>query len=71
MQRKTPSEDALTRYALENSHPVFLDREAVVLLGRRIVLANVMDEDKNTALLRHNSQRLARVLLRWYSRAQS
>ncbi|MCL1473696.1 gluconeogenesis factor YvcK family protein [Argonema antarcticum] len=71
MQRKTPSANALTRYALENSHPVFLDREAVVLLGRRIVLANVMDEDKNTALLRHNSQRLARVLLRWYSRAQS
>ncbi|MCL1464179.1 gluconeogenesis factor YvcK family protein [Argonema galeatum] len=71
MQRKTPSANALTRYAQENSHPVFLDREAVVLLGRRIVLANVMDEDKNTALLRHNSQRLARVLLRWYSRAQS
>ncbi len=71
MQRKVPSANALIRYAQENSHPVFLDREAVVLLGRRIVLANVMDEDKNTALLRHNSQRLARVLLRWYSRAQS
>ncbi|MFB2922106.1 MULTISPECIES: gluconeogenesis factor YvcK family protein [Aerosakkonema] len=71
VQRKSPSANALIRYAQENSYPVFLDREAVAELGRRIVLANVMDEDKNTALVRHNSQRLARVLLRWYSRAQS
>ena len=69
VQRKVPSANALIRYAQEDSHPVFLDREAVGQLGRRIVLANIMDEDKNTALVRHNSQRLARVLLRWYSRA--
>ncbi|HEY9850340.1 MAG TPA: gluconeogenesis factor YvcK family protein [Leptolyngbyaceae cyanobacterium] len=70
IQRKVPSANSLIRYAQEDSHPVFLDREAVGQLGRRIVLANVMDEDLNTALVRHNPKRLARVLLRWYSRAQ-
>ena len=70
VQRKVPSAKALIRYAQENSHPVFLDREAVGQLGRRIVMANIMDEDRNTALVRHNSQRLARILLRWYTRAQ-
>jgi hypothetical protein len=29
----------------------------------------VMDEDEETGLVRHNPQRLAGVLLRWYSRA--
>lgn len=71
VHRKVPSAKALIRYAQENSHPVFLDREAVGQLGRRIVLSNVMDEDTNTGLVRHNPQRLARVLLRWYARAQA
>jgi uncharacterized cofD-like protein len=70
-QRKVPSAKALIRYAQEQSHPVFLDREAVAQLGRRIVLANVMEEDLETGYVRHNPQQLARVLLRWYSRAQA
>ncbi|MBR8834960.1 MAG: YvcK family protein [Stigonema ocellatum SAG 48.90 = DSM 106950] len=65
VHKKSPSARALIRYAEQNSHPVFLDREAVSLLGRRIVLANVMHEDE-TGCVRHDSQRLARVLLRWY-----
>ncbi len=69
VHKKAPSERSLIRYAQENSHPVFLDRETVSKLGRRIVLANVMDEDEETGLVRHNPQRLAGVLLRWYSRA--
>lgn len=69
-QRKVPSAKALIRYAQEKSHPVFLDREAVAQLGRRIVLANVMEEDPETGYVRHNPHQLARVLLRWYSRAQ-
>jgi 2-phospho-L-lactate transferase/gluconeogenesis factor (CofD/UPF0052 family) len=68
VQRKSPSAQALIRYAQESSHPVPLDRDAVMRLGRRIVLANVMDEDEHTALVRHNSQRLAQVLFRWYTR---
>jgi uncharacterized cofD-like protein len=71
VQRKVPSAKALIRYAQENSYPVRLDREAVGQLGRRIVLSNVMDEDENTGLVRHNPQKLARVLLRWYGRAQT
>ncbi|HEY9656632.1 MAG TPA: hypothetical protein V6C50_14200, partial [Crinalium sp.] len=58
------------RYAQENSNPVPLDRDVVVRMGRRIVLANVMDEDEQTGLIRHDPQQLARVLLRWYSRVE-
>jgi uncharacterized cofD-like protein len=68
VHKKALSPQSLIRYAQENSHPVFLDREAVAQLGRRIILANVMDEDEETGLVRHNPQRLAGVLLRWYSR---
>jgi uncharacterized cofD-like protein len=71
VQRKVPSAKALIRYAQEDSHPVYLDREAVSLLGRRVVLSNIMYEDVETGLIRHDSARLARVLLRWYTRAQS
>lgn len=71
VQRKVPSAKALIRYAQEDSHPVYLDREAINLLGRRIVLSNIIYEDEKTGLVRHDSVRLARVLLRWYSRAQS
>ncbi len=70
VQRKSPSSKTLLRYAQENSYMVQLDRDAVTQLGRNIVLANIMDEDEYTGLVRHSSQRLARVLLRWYSRTQ-
>ena len=66
VHKKPPSPRALIRYAQQNSHPVFLDREAVSELGRRIVLANVMHEDE-TACVRHDSPKLARVLFRWYT----
>ncbi len=68
VQKRPPSEKSLMRYAQEHSHPVFLDREEVAQLRRRIILANVMDEDEQ-GLVRHNSQKLAGVLLRWYSSA--
>ncbi len=70
VQRKVPSAQALIRYGQEKSHPVFLDREVVAQLGRRIVLSNVMEEDEESGYVRHNPHQLARVLLRWYSRAQ-
>ncbi|NEO26459.1 MAG: YvcK family protein, partial [Kamptonema sp. SIO4C4] len=68
VHRRSPSAQALIRYAQENSHPVFLDREDVAKLGRRVVLANVMDEDRDTGYVRHNHQRLAKIILRWYGR---
>ena len=67
VHRRSPTAQSLIHYAKENSHPVFLDREDVTKLGRRIVLANVMDEDTEKNLVRHDSQRLAKVLMRWYS----
>ncbi|HEY9639570.1 MAG TPA: gluconeogenesis factor YvcK family protein [Coleofasciculaceae cyanobacterium] len=70
VQRTSPSAQSLIRYAQESSHPVFFDREAVMRLGRRAVVANVMDEDAVTGLVRHNPTRLARILLRWYTRTQ-
>jgi uncharacterized cofD-like protein len=69
VHRKTPSAQALIRYAQQNSHPVFLDREAVTQLGRRLVPANVLHEDE-TGFVRHDPRKLAKVLLKWYSGAQ-
>lgn len=67
VHKKSPSAAALIRYAQENSHPVYFDREAVIQSGSRIVIANIMDEDPMSHKVRHHSERLARVLLRWYS----
>lgn len=64
---KPPSPLSLQRYALENSHPVDLDRQEIAKLNRRIVMANVMEEDLSKGHVRHSSNQLARVLLRWYS----
>jgi uncharacterized cofD-like protein len=71
VHKKTPSAQALIRYAQENSHPVYVDREGIAQLGRRILVANVMYEDETTGLVRHDSERLARVLVRWFSRSQA
>lgn len=71
VQRKVPSAQAIIRYAQEGCNPVIFDREEVIKLGRRIVFTNVMDEEKNTGLVRHDSHRLASVLLRWYGKAQN
>jgi uncharacterized cofD-like protein len=71
VHRRVPSAQTLIKYAQVGSHPVFFDREATTKMGRRVVVANVMDEDEQTNWVRHNPERLARVLLRWYSRAHA
>lgn len=63
VNRKSPGERALIRYAQDNSYPVFVDREEVAKLGRKIIAANIIDQNIQTGYLRHNSQRLARVLV--------
>jgi uncharacterized cofD-like protein len=70
VQRNSPSAKALLRYSQENSHPVDFDPDDVIQLGRRVIRANVMIEDTDTGYVRHDSQRLARVLLRWYERTR-
>ncbi len=67
LQRSPPSNIALERYAEGQSHPVAFDREAILRLGRRIIAANVIDEESD-GLVRHNSQRLGRILMRWYQK---
>ena len=67
VHRKLPSPLSLERYALENSYPVDLDRQEIAELNRRIVMANVMEEDLEQGHVRHSPSQLARVLLRWYS----
>lgn len=66
VQRRPPSAEALIRYAREGSAPVFFDRHAILELGRRIVVANVMQEDAGR--VRHSSERLAGVVMRWLNR---
>jgi uncharacterized cofD-like protein len=70
VQKKPPSAAAIDHYAHEQSYPVPIDRQELLRLGCRVILANVMDEDPNTHVVRHSSNRLARVLLRWYSRVE-
>lgn len=70
VQKKPPSAAAINHYAQEQSYPVPIDRQELLRLGCRIILAKVMDEDPKTHVVRHSSSRLARVLLRWYSRVE-
>ncbi|HEY9826250.1 MAG TPA: gluconeogenesis factor YvcK family protein [Stenomitos sp.] len=70
VQKKAPSHAAQSRYAQENSHPIPVDRDELLRLGCRVILANIMDEDPQTHLVRHDSLRLGRVLIRWYSRVE-
>jgi uncharacterized cofD-like protein len=67
VHRKIPSPELLKRYAEENSYPVYVDREIIHQLGRRVVIANIMDEQNSIDSIRHDSNQLARVLLRWYT----
>jgi len=67
VQRKPPSAVVQQRYAQVGAVPVLLDRDTVIASGRRIILANVMDERPNGSV-RHDPQRLAKVLMRWHTR---
>ena len=67
IHRKPPTSMSLKKYAQENSYPVHSDRQEIAKLNRRIVMANVMEEDEIEGKVRHSSSQLARVLLRWYS----
>jgi uncharacterized cofD-like protein len=66
VQRKAPSAMALIRYAQRASYPVNIDREELAALGRTVVAAPIMSEDRLTGAVRHNSKRLGRLIVRWY-----
>ena len=69
VQKTMPSDGVISHYAKVGVGPVLLDRTAILESGRRIIAANVMEE-RDDLTVRHQSQRLAQVLLRWYSRTQ-
>ncbi|WP_036483233.1 gluconeogenesis factor YvcK family protein [Myxosarcina sp. GI1] len=64
VNRSIPSLESLLEYARENSHPVVFDREKVFSSGRQIILADVLQEDRQTKYIRHDFQQLAKVILR-------
>jgi uncharacterized cofD-like protein len=70
VQKDPPSPESIKRYAASDSHPVFIDRDELRRIRCRPILANVTDEDPETFLVRHNSYKLARILLRWHARIQ-
>ncbi len=45
-----------------------VDGERVARLGRKIIRADVMEEDE-AGYVRHNPERLAGVLMRWFAQA--
>lgn len=70
VQGRSPSPQSLERYAGEKSHPVYVDREEIARLKRRLVLANIMFEDAVSGHIRHDSNRLGKVIMRWFSRVK-
>ncbi len=67
VQKSKPSARSLIRYAQKQSHPVDLDRDVVERLGRHIILANIMSEDRESGMVRHDSLKLARTLAQQFS----
>jgi uncharacterized cofD-like protein len=70
VQRRMPSAKSIARYREEGSQGVELDLDEVTKLGRRVIRADVIDEDMETGLVRHDHEQLAGVLLRWYARVR-
>ncbi len=68
VQKLPPSDQTLARYQQVGAEPVRLDPDKLAFLGCRAVLANVMMEDPETGLIRHNPHQLAAMLMRWYER---
>jgi hypothetical protein len=58
--RQTLSPAVLRRYRAKGAGPVIIDRDAVLKLKVRLVTGNLAEEH---GVLRHNSSRLARLLV--------
>lgn len=71
VQKFAPSPPILAHYAQAGAGFVELDRPQVLAMGYRILLAQLLEEDAQTGRVRHNSQRLAQVILRWFGRIQN
>ncbi|MEE3716990.1 gluconeogenesis factor YvcK family protein [Tumidithrix elongata RA019] len=67
VQKYPPSERSLQHYESSGCHFTEFDRDNLVKLNCPILLANVMQESA-TGIVRHDSDKLAGVLMRWYNR---
>ncbi|MDX2254283.1 MAG: gluconeogenesis factor YvcK family protein [Pseudanabaenaceae cyanobacterium bins.39] len=67
VQQPMPSERSLQHYASFGSYFTELDRDNLAKMNCDILTANVMLE-KSNATVCHDSNRLARVVMRWYNR---
>jgi hypothetical protein len=63
--RKPVSPDVARRYRAQGAEPVAIDLPQLQKLGYRVVLDNLLDEH---GVIRHNTQRLARLLLEEFLR---
>lgn len=68
VQKIPPSPSVLVRYAHKYSFPIPIDRQELIRMGCRVILANVMDENTKLKYVRHSSPRLGRVIIRWYEK---
>ena len=53
--------ELLEKYATQGAYPVLNDSDKIIELGIKVVPANLISQDN---LIRHNSNRLARTLIR-------
>ncbi len=53
--------ELLEKYAAQGAYPVLNDSDKIIELGIKVVPANLISQDN---LIRHNSNRLARTLIR-------
>ena len=56
------SAQARAKYALEGSYPVTIDRAELDSLGCRVISADILDEDRTTHCIRHNSWKVAKII---------
>ncbi len=68
VQKYPPSKRTQEQYRMLQSEFVHLNPEQMAYLNCRAVLAKVMREDSESGLVRHDSDRLAAMLMRWFER---
>jgi len=56
------SPQALVKYAQEGSDPVTIDRAELDSLDCQVIFANILDEDRKTHCVRHNSWKIAKII---------
>jgi hypothetical protein len=67
VQKDPPSERSLAHYRKYGAEFTVFDRERLGVLKCPVLLANVMAE-REDGTVRHDSDKLAGVLMRWYNR---